>query len=383
MTLPAPYMHWAKTRPAARFDLAISNMFGCTIADLPGAAAALALDGRNDSGYPPLLEAIGRQYDVTPDRVTTAQGASGANFLVCAALVGPGDHVLVEQPGYDPLMGAARLLGAEVTQFERRFEEGYALDPARIAGAMTGRTRLIMLTSPHNPTGVVAGLDTLREIGEVAAAHGAYVLVDEVYIDTAGGTLPSASALGERFIVTSSLTKSYGLAGLRCGWILSSPAVAERLRRARDVVDGTGSIVAERLSVLAFAHLDALRARTRALLATNVPLALDFVRSRPELAFVEPQGGTVVFPRILGSDDVSAFAARLLQERDTAIVPGRFFQAPAHFRLGFSGPTEVLREGLERLGEALSDPRSEVRGPGSEGRGPGSGVLRPGAGAGH
>lgn len=353
MSLPAPYMHWAKTRPPARFDLAISNVLGCTIADLPGAADALALDGRNDNGYAPLLEAIARHQGVTVDRVTTAQGASGANFLVYAALVSAGDHVLVERPGYDPLIGAARLLGAAVTQFDRRFEDGYAIDPDRVAHAMTPRTRVVVITSPHNPTGAVADVDALRRVGEIAAARGAHVVVDEVYMDTAGGTLPSASALGDTFIVTSSLTKSYGLAGLRCGWIISSPAVAERLRRARDVVDGTGSIVAERLGVVAFEHLDALLARTRALLAANLPLALAFVRSRPELRCVEPGGGTVLFPRLEAADDADSFVERLRDEYETAVVPGRFFQAPRHFRLGFSGATDTLREGLERIARSL------------------------------
>lgn len=355
MRFHAPYMEWAKTRPAARWDLAISNVLGCTIDDLPGAAGALALAGRNDSGYPPLLEAIASRYGVSPSQVTTAQGASGANFLVYAALLGQGDDVLVERPGYDPLMGAPRLLGAQVVQFDRLFEEGYALDPARVAAAMTPRTRLIVITSPHNPSSALADGRALRAVGEIAAARGAHVLVDEVYLDAADATVPTAATLGDTFIVTSSLTKSYGLAGLRCGWILSSEDVAARLRRARDVVDGTGSIVAERLSVLAFEHLDRLRARTRALLDTNLPLVRAFLRNRQDLECVEPRGGTVVFPRIRGVGDTSAFAAFLLAERDTAIVPGRFFQAPAHFRLGFSGPTDTLRGGLEVLAAALDN----------------------------
>lgn len=129
--------------------------------------------------------------------------------------------------------------------------------------------------------------------------------------------------------------------------------MAERLRRARDVVDGTGSIVAERLSVLAFEHLDTLIARTRALLDRNSALIEPFLQGRPELEYVRPDGGTVAFPRIRGVADTRPFAARLLAERDTAIVPGHFFEAPAHFRVGFSGDTASLTEGLEQLGAAL------------------------------
>jgi hypothetical protein len=347
-------MEWAKTRPAARFDLAISNMLGCSIEDLPGAADALALSGRNDNGYAPLLEAIATRYGVGPAQVTTGQGASGANFLVFAALLSPGDDVVVEQPGYDPLLGAPRLLGANTVRFERRFEDGFALDPARVSAAITPRTKLIVITSPHNPSSVTADPAALREIGEIAAACGAHVLVDEVYLDAAGAMVSTTAALGDTFIVTSSLTKSYGLAGLRCGWILSSEAVAARLRRARDIVDGTGSIVAERLSVVAFEHMDALHARARRLLSTNMPLVRDFLNRRPEVEWVDPRGGTVVFPRLRGVKDTTRLAERLLAERETAIVPGRFFQAASHFRLGFSGPTESLRGGLEALGGALS-----------------------------
>jgi aspartate/methionine/tyrosine aminotransferase len=193
----------------------------------------------------------------------------------------------------------------------------------------------------------------LHEIGRLAASRGAHVLVDEVYLDSVRKPVEPAVHLGEPFIVTSSLTKSYGLAGLRCGWILSSPEMAERLRRARDVVDGTGSIVAERLSVLAFEHLDALITRTRALLDRNVELIEPFLRERPELEYVRPDGGTVAFPRIRGVADTRTFASRLLAERDTAIVPGHFFEAPPHFRVGFSGDPTSLKEGLQHLGAAL------------------------------
>lgn len=349
----APYMEWAKTRPAAGYDLAISNVLACSIQDLPGAAQLVALSGRNDNGYAPLLEAIAARYGVQPTQVTTAQGASGANFLVCAALLEPGDDVLVERPGYDPLLGASRLLGANVVRFDRTFERGFSLEPERVASAMTPRTKLVIMTSPHNPTGSIADPMALQAIGRMAADRGAHVLVDEVYLDASEVARPTSALFGHSFIVTSSLTKSYGLAGLRCGWILSSPQVAARLRRARDVVDGSGSIVTERLSVLAFEHLEMLIARTRALLEANMRLLVPFLAARAELEYVDPGGGTVVFPRIRGVEDATRFAERLLAERDTAIVPGHFFGAPAHFRVGFSGVTDSLREGLLRLGAAL------------------------------
>lgn len=352
----APYMEWAKQRPSPRYDLAISNILGCSVDDLPGACEALDLSGKNDNGYAPLIEAIADRYRVNTAQVTTAQGTSGANFLVCAALLEPGDDVLVERPGYDPLLGTPRLLGARTVRFDRSFDDGYRLDPDRVRRALTPRTRLIIITTPHNPTGALAAREEILEIGRLAESAGAHVLVDEVYLDVASDQ-PSddvAARLSEAFISTSSLTKSYGLASLRCGWVLSSPAVAERLRRTRDVVDGTGPIVTERLSVLAFEHLDALHARAKKILATNFPRVRDFVAGHPELQWVPPQGGTVAFPRILGVDDTTRFVERLVAERETIVVPGRFFEAPAHFRLGFSGRTEVVEGGLAHLGQALA-----------------------------
>ena len=176
----APYMEWAKTRPVPEIDLAGSNILACTLEDLPTAADALELSGSNDNGYRPLMDAIAARYGVDPDRVTTAGGTSGANFLVFAALLEPGDEVLVERPGYDPLLGAARMFGARTVRFERAFADGYALDPDRIRAAMTPRTKLIVITTPHNPTGVAADRAALEAIGRLAQTAGAHVLVDEV-----------------------------------------------------------------------------------------------------------------------------------------------------------------------------------------------------------
>jgi aspartate/methionine/tyrosine aminotransferase len=352
MRYHAPYMEWAKTRPVPDFDLAGSNILACTLDDLPTAADALALNGVNDNGYLPLMDAIGARYGVEAQRVTTASGTSGANFLVYAALLEAGDEVLVERPGYDPLLGAARIFGARTTRFDRPFETGFALDPDRVRRAMTSRTKLIVITTPHNPSGVAADAAALEDIGRIAASAGAHVVVDEVYRDVTGDTSPPAAARDDVFITTSSLTKSYGLASLRAGWVIASPALTYRIRRARDVVDGTGSIVAERLSVLAFEHLDTLYLRARAILARNKALADAFLASRPELEWA-PSAGTIVFPRIKGTEDATPFVDAVMRDHNTALGPGHFFDAPAHFRLGYGGDTDKIRAGLAHVSAVL------------------------------
>jgi aspartate/methionine/tyrosine aminotransferase len=348
----APYLEWAKTRPSAEFDLAGSNILPCSLDDLPGAREAVAFWGANDDGYAPLMEAIAARYRARTSQVTTASGTSGANFLVYAALLSPGDEVLVERPGYDPLLGAARMFGANTIRFDRAFDRGFALEADRVRRAMTPRTKLIVVTHPHNPTGVAADRDAVDEVGRLAEQQGAHVLVDEVYLDVTPVGSSAAATRGDVFLTTSSLTKSYGLSSLRCGWVIASEALTYRLRRARDIVDGSGSIVAERLGTLAFQHLDRLEARARQLLRTNTSIVDEFLASRGDLEWV-PSAGTVVFPRIRGVSDTSEFAERLMNERRTAIGPGRFFEAPAHFRLGYGGDTTKLRGGLERLSAGL------------------------------
>ena len=349
----APYMEWAKTRATPEIDLAGSNILACGLDDLPGAADAVALSGSNDSGYAPLIEAIGTRYQVNPSRVTTAGGTSGANFLVFAALLEPGDDVLVERPGYDPLLGAARMFSARTVRFDRPFDAGFTLDPDRVKAAMTPRTKVIVITTPHNPTGVPAASEALDEIGRIAERAGAHVLVDEVYKDVTDDASPPAASRGDVFITTSSLTKSYGLSSLRAGWTIASPEISYRIQRARDVVDGTGSIVAERLAVLAFEHLDRLHARARAIFARNKALADAFLASHAGTLEWVPSAGTIVFPRIRGVADAAPFVDRVMREQRVALGPGAFFEAPAHFRLGYGGDADKIREGLDRVSAEL------------------------------
>jgi aspartate/methionine/tyrosine aminotransferase len=355
MTLArAPYMEWAKGRPAPQIDLAGSNLLACSLADLPGAREALDLSGNNPDGYPPLLDAIAAHHAVSPEQVATATGCAGANFLACAALIETGDEVLMERPGYDPLPAAARMLGANVRFFERRFEEGYALDPGRIEAALSSRTRLVILSSPHNPSGALAAAPTLSALARLAEARGFHVLVDEVYRECVPEDRRplSAATLSPNFVASNSLTKSYGLSSLRCGWTLASPEMTRKIRRARDVVDGNAPVPVDRLAVLAFASLPSLAARARALIAANGRLLEAFLASRADLECV-PSSATIAFPRFRDARDSALFAERLFREEGVAVVPGSFFDEPAHFRISFGGSTEALARGLEAIARCL------------------------------
>jgi hypothetical protein len=347
-------MTWAKHHPPAKYDLCGSNLLPLSLDDLKGARAALEITGANDEGYPPLLEAIAMRYGVSEDRVATGNGAAGAGFLVMGALLRPGDRVLAEFPGYDPLVGAARFLGADVQYLERSWENGWKLDVDQLARDILPATRLIILTNLHNPTGVYTDPWTLMKIGELAEAVGAKVLVDEVYLETIStrDTTPAATR-SDVFISVSSLTKAFGLGGLRVGWVLADPDTILRVRRMRDIVDAVGPIPSERLGVIAFQHIDQLVARARYIIEPHALLLRRLVETRPELDWIAPAGGSLGFPKLLGTDDAGPFVDFAREEFGVAVVPGRWFGQPAHFRVAVAGRRREVEGGLDALSRAL------------------------------
>jgi aspartate/methionine/tyrosine aminotransferase len=350
---PAPYMEWAKTRPRPRIDLAGSNLLACRLEDLPGAREAVELAGESPEGYPPLREAIARRYGVSAARVATAVGCSGANFLALSALLEPGDEVVMESPYYDPIRAAARMAGAAVRTFERQFADGFDVDPDAVEAALTPKTRVIAITNPHNPSGVLASPARLAALARLAERRGVRVLVDEVYLDaTHEPGVRSVAHVSPLFVATNSLTKSYGLASLRCGWALASEETAARIRRVRDAVDVWSPMPADRLSTLAFRHLPVLAERSRRIVESNRAAVVRTLGGRADVALVPPKA-TIAFPRLETEAAADAFADRLFAETGTAVAPGRFFGAPRHFRIAFGGDPRTVVDGLAAITRTL------------------------------
>lgn len=351
------YIEWAKTRSQARFNLATSGVMNYPMAELKVRLEDIELSGPSWYGYEPLQQALAAKCGVATDNVVAAIGTSMANFLAMATILTAGDEVVIEHPAYDPLVSIAYYLGAEVKRFERRFEEGFRVDPSAVEHAVTSRTRLIVMTNMHNPSSALVDADTLREVGEIAHQAGARVMVDEVYLEALfDQARPHAFHLGNQFITTSSLTKAYGLSGLRCGWILAEPSLARRIWRLNDLFGNIPAHPAERLSVIALANLDAIRDRARSLLDRNRKLLDQFLDSRDDLETVRPPFGTVVFPRVKQAR-VDELSSLLREKYETSVVPGEFFEMPDHIRLGIGCDSEMLEGGLKRLGSALDELR--------------------------
>ncbi len=315
------YMEWAKLQSFARYSLATSGMVSLPISALGVKLEQLEINGPDNYGYEPLLRAIAERYRVPQECVVSAMGTSLANYLALAATTEPGDEILVEQPTYDPILGAARYLGLEIKRFQRPAAKNFDVDLDDLARNLSPRTRLIALCNLHNPTGAMVSDSVLREVARLAKKSGAYVLVDEVYREMLFESDPrSAFHIDpERFVITHGSTYPH---------------------------------VPELLSTVAFAKLPEISAQMKTLLDANRVLLRDFLASRDDVEYFWPEFGTIVFPK-LKRGTASEFCSRLRHEFKTTVVPGDFFESPDRFRIGVGMPTESVRESLEQLGRGL------------------------------
>ena len=348
------YMNWAKTSSTAKFNLATSGIGNLKLSELRVSLDDLEITN-GGYGYQPLIDAIAKRYRVHTDSIVTAAGTTFANHLAAAALIKPGDEVLVEHPGYEPLLAAIQYLGAQVKRFSRRFENGFQILPDEIESLVTRNTRLVVITNLHNPSSVLIDTATMKQIGEIARRAGTRVLLDEVYMETLfEESPPTAFHLGNEFVITSSLTKAFGLSGLRCGWIFAEPELARRMWLLNDLFASTPVHAGERLSVVAMQQLKEIGGRSQQLLDRNRGILNEFLDTRKDLEVIRPEFGTVMFPRV--REGTANGLCQLLREKyETSVVPGRFFEMPNHFRVGITSETDVLEEGLARLGKALDE----------------------------
>src|SRR2546423_11306901 len=358
MKKESAFMHWAKTRPRVKYDLALSGILNLPLGELDFDRKDLELHGDNAYGFRPLVEALAKHRQVAPESVVTvAGGTSMANHLAMATLLEHGDDVLIEEPTYDPLLAVAEYLGAKIKRFPRSFENGFKIDIDALEKQITNRTRLIALTNLHNPSSALVDESTLRKIGELARNVGARVLVDEVYLEAMFEDSPAAAlSLGPEFVVTSSLTKGYGFSGLRCGWILAEPKLAEKIRRLDDIFAASAPHVMERLSLAAITQLPKIAARAKSMLETNRKSLREFFKARDDVDVVPTKYGTTSFPRIRNVD-VEKLCSLLIEKYETSIVPGRFFESPQHVRIGMCCDPEKFAAGLEQFGKALDELR--------------------------
>ncbi|MBN2054747.1 pyridoxal phosphate-dependent aminotransferase [bacterium] len=319
-------------------------------------ALAALFDTPNPWGLPRLLDALAKRYLVKVEQVLPAQGATNALYLACRSLLEPGDHVLVESPGYEPLWMTPTACGAIVGRFHR--DPAGRLDLEALTAEMRPDTRLVILTNPHNPSGVWTDRLVMKNVYRTVKRCNptAMLLVDEIYGEAVEPRPESAVHLGDDVLAISSLTKVFGMSCLRCGWLLGPAAAVDRIRKLQVLVDGIGSNYLEALATRVINDLDRHRTGALAVMAANREIMVTSTRRLMEKELVSgmvPDFGCIYFPAIIDCPSSLTLSSYLETRWKLFTVPGEFFAMPGHLRIGLGGDSAHLEVGLERLEQGL------------------------------
>jgi hypothetical protein len=350
---------WLKRLPHSLLDLSSSGVQGPeTLAELGLDLSDLPLRGENHYGYRPLKETLAQCYQVTPDQIAITPGASMGSFAAMAAIVQSSDQVVIEHPCYQPFVRVTEVLtNSEPGFFQRRSEDNYRLDPDGAQIAST-KPKAIVTTNLHNPTGILDSTEPILELADRVEPWKGWLVVDEVFLPFMEGWKHLTSAgKHPRIIVLGSLTKAWGLSGLRIGWVIAPPEIIRRVELIMDYMHVNQPFLTEFLAHLILAGQTGERlleqARERA--ASNWVTMQLFLASHPELIWTKPSGGIVVWVRFGDGRSAKPLCERLLTEMNTLVMPGFYFGVDDAFRLGFGADPKVIERGLAAVGTLLKD----------------------------
>ena len=357
------YLEWARHHMGTvRCDLARSNIRGLSRQEFDFTVEDVHTGYVDESGQPALRTLIGDRYGIGPERVFISNGATMGIYLACAASIEHGDEVLLEAPNYEPLYRIPQHLKASIKAFERRFDRGWQVDLEEFERRVSRGTKAVLMTNLHNPSGTATNPDKMLTIGQIARDHGARVIVSEVYLDSCFETgHKPAVTFGDHMVSIGSLSKVFGLGGLRVGWIAASEEFIRRIHVVQDYIAGGVSGASQSLALKALSMADVLAARCRKIVQDNLKILSDWLRKRPDLAWVEPVGGTVALVKLPGTLDAMELSNHLREKHATLVVPGEFFWLRGFIRLSLGGEEETLKTGLKHLGTALDYFKSRGR----------------------
>lgn len=341
-----------------KYDLASSAVPTVTPADLELDMNAIPIyDTRNFTRhFPALREMLAARYELAAEDVLLTTAASGANFIVPAALLERGDEALCEEPYYEPQWRSAQAVGAKVNFFRRRPEENFRLNPDEIKKTMTPKTRLIILSNLHNPSMQLATDDEIAAVADVAARNGATVLVDEVYRELLFDRIPrTAMKVRENIVVTSSFSKALGLQGLRLGWALARPEV---MRRALNVLQSLHVGIptpSAHILMRALAIEPKLHARARSIIEGKIDILRRWARERGDVRVIEPYCGANALVKMPDGLNTLEFCNRLARERGVMMDPGELFRIPGHVRISMMEKPDMVEAALRETGSFLDE----------------------------
>jgi hypothetical protein len=292
-------------------------------------------------------------------QIEVTNGTSEANYLIALSQLRPGDDVAMEVPNYMQMPGVARSLGARVRTFRLRQDTGWEPDWDEFDAAVTPKTRLLYLSNPNNPTGAVLSDTAMTRIAERCERTGTWLLADEVYLGAEIDRPRTMSFWGmsDRVVVTSGLSKAYGIPGVRIGWIVGPKALVSECWSQHDYLTIGPNKMSDRIARVAVEGHNRERcyARTREILRHNLPIAREWIaRFDGRLSWREPQAGAIALVRYDADTPSLDIAERVRTEQSTLIVPGTHVGLEGYLRIWLGGREEFLREGLRRIGAELA-----------------------------
>jgi aspartate/methionine/tyrosine aminotransferase len=314
--------------------------------------------GRGDPhGANEFKQVLSQMYGCGIDNIVTTSGGTQANFLVFLATLSKNDEFIIEQPGYQPMWLTPEMMESKKVPWIRHFNDEFRLDIDALDALITNRTKLIVLTNPHNPTGVVADRELeIRKVAEIAQARGIYVLIDEIFLDGASAPQVSVYSL-PNVIVTSSMTKVYGLGGQRTGWIIAPLEIAAECQHAKVHTNGSSSYVGEMMNAHALRNArEFLIQRFNKLSMPNFHVLSEWMEANQDIVeWVEPHGGVMCFPKYRANMSSIELCQKLLHDHSVMVNPGEYFNLDGHIRISYVCSEGILRSGLKALGKGLRE----------------------------
>lgn len=343
-------------------NLAESSVHDAIFQDLKLNLDQLVLAYGHHLGSPALRELLAAPYPgIAADDVLITAGAAAALFIVATSLLDKTDHLIVMRPNYATNIETPKAIGCDIDYVDLQFEKKFEPDIAFIESLIKPNTRYISITTPHNPTGMVVSEEALKQLIQLAEKHNCFLLVDETYRDLSYTPLPPlAATLSERVISVSSVSKAFGLPGIRIGWLITkNKNVQEIFLAAKEQIFLCNSVVDEEIAFQFLRHKAQHLPAIQEKIKSNFQLLNNWMQQQPFLEWVAPEAGVICFPRLKKelNVDLPAFYDTLYQRYKTLVGPGHWFDMDKRYmRIGYGWPTsQALLKGLENITQALKE----------------------------
>jgi aspartate/methionine/tyrosine aminotransferase len=361
--LAVEYLRWAKLHNRLRYEMTVSGMPAPAADEFSFSNSPAPLVASGGYGHPDLIDAVARRYAVAQTGVVPVPGTSSGIFMALAACANHSDRVALERPIYDPIRRAARFLGLQVIELDRSPQREFAIDPAAIEAALQAGARVVFLTNLHNPSGQYIPPAAMKRAADLCAKYRATLLVDEVYLDSThiarDEPLWTAAAFGSHVATINSLTKVYGLPGLRVGWILAGDDVAERARKIMDLLSVDNASPSAAMGIEALRRIHELEARFREFHRRGQSVFRAWLEANPAFGGYDNHGAIFECLRLPDGVTSERLCAHLQEHHAVQVTPGRFFNLEDHIRISLTLPEGELEEALTRIGQGLRELRQK------------------------